>query len=70
MTLKQLIDELDKLRRYAGSEALVLVRVLDDWDTLGDVRALDGRDEEPELMDVQGVVRERTGDGIHIVLEV
>ena len=57
MTLKQLMDELDKLRRYAGSDVPVVVRVIDE-------------DEEPEPVDVQAVSRERTDDGVRIVLEV
>ena len=58
MTLKQLMDELDKLRRYAGGEAPVVVRVLGDGD------------EEQEPVDVLAVIRERDGKDIRIVLEV
>ena len=58
MRLKRLMDELDKLRRYAGSDVPVLVRVLGDGN------------EEPEPVDVQAVIRERTDDGVRIVLEV
>ena len=57
MRLKTLMDELDKLRRYAGSDVPVVVRILDE-------------DEESEPVDVQAVIRERTDDGVRIVLEV
>ena len=57
MRIKQLMDELDKLRRYAGSDAPVVVRILDE-------------DEESKSVDVQAVSRERTDDGVRIVLEV
>ena len=57
MRIKQLMDELDKLRRYAGSDAPVVVRVIDG-------------DDELKSVDVQAVSRERTDDGVRIVLEV
>jgi len=55
--IKQLMDELDKLRRYAGSDAPVLVRVIDG-------------DDAAEPVAVKAVIRERTDDGVRIVLEV
>ena len=59
MTLKQLMDELDKLRRYAGGEVPAQVRIVAAWN-----------EEEADPVDVRAVVRERTDEGVRIVLEV
>ena len=58
MRIKQLMDELDKLRRYAGSDVPVLVRIL-----------LEEQDES-KLLAVRAVIRERDGKDVRIVLEV
>lgn len=57
MKLNKLMDELDRLRRYAGRDARVVIRILDE-------------DEESSIVDVQAVRRERTDDGVRIVLDV
>lgn len=57
MELNKLMDELDRLRRYAGRDARVVIRIA-------------GEDEESSILDIKAVDRERTDDGVRIVLDV